>query len=91
MAMSDNGVEVTDVATALLQREGKRLVVDADAAGGLQLRIEDPPCDVCGGTGKTLYHGTGHLAELRRCSACADGAKVADTTIPNVQAPDDAR
>jgi hypothetical protein len=78
-------VFVTVAAERAVRAFGKgRLIVDADDANNLHLRIEELPCDVCGGTGKTLYHGTGYLAELRRCSACADGRKVADTAIPNV-------
>jgi len=65
---TDNGVEVTAEATALLQREGKRLMIGVNLGDGLEFNLV---CALCRGSGQTAYHGANPpLAEVRTCSLC---------------------
>lgn len=63
----DDGVEVTAEATAVLQREGKRLLIETDGRGGLHLRLV---CPLCRGAGVTVYHGGSGLGEVHPCPLC---------------------
>jgi hypothetical protein len=74
----DTGVEVSENATALLEREGKRLLISANNRDGLDF---DLACALCRDKGGVLHFGSGTgFASVRDCPLCSSADQSRETS-----------